>query len=423
MLRFLEKLVGSKSKPGVKRARPAKGRFKPRGEALETRTLMALIGPELHINTTTSGAQLGADTASQPASFGRTVTAWMHEYSSSDYDIKAQIYDHNGNKVGGEITVANSPRMEGDPSVAVDGYGNFVVTWVDELGNGDIDIRAKRYSSNGAALTGALTVAGSGRAEYEPSVASDDYGNFVVSYTVDASANDRNVLATRFNANGGYITTHYVATGGGNEYDSSAAMTANGRFAVAFQYDLSAAGGGVNSNVYLERYAANGNFLGRLAVAATSTQERNPDIAMDRDGNAVVVYEYQYSQSDWDIHYRKVSHAGAMSARTAVANSSLVEHNPTVAMDHTPGEGDFVVAYQIPVGGMLNFFPNQRTMVREMSAGGAVRATHEVGLQSFFDGAPSIAINGSDNWFVSYAAINRPDDPLGGIYGRRGFLA
>jgi hypothetical protein len=318
--------------------------------------------------------------------------------------------------------VANSTRNEVDPTVAMDGRGAFVVAWVDELTNGDLDIKARRFSSNGAPLTGVIGVAISGKDEYEPSVASDDNGNFVVSYTLDYSATDQDVIAKKFSSNGAELTTHYVATSIYDDHDSSAAMTADGRFAVAFQIDLPVTGGGVNSNVYLNRYSAGGDSLGRLSIASTARHERSPDVAMDRDGNAVVVYEHQYSNSDWDILSRKVSRSGTMAPTMSVATSSQIELSPLVAMDLTPGLGNFVVAYVVPQSSFLSIFPPQRVFVREMSATGAVRATHDLGIQSTF-ASPSIAINGSDYWFVSYASGNRSNDPYGGIYGRRGYLA
>ena len=111
-----------------------------------------------------------------------------------------------------------------------------------------------------------------------------------------------------------------------------------------------------------------------------------------------------------------------MGAAMPIANSSKIEQSPSVAMDHTAGDGDFVVAYAMPQTGGFSIFPPQRIFVKEVSATGAVRAVHDLGLQSAF-AAPSIAINGSDTWFATYDSGERTNDRFGGIFGRRGSLA
>lgn len=45
-------------------------------------------------------------------------------------DIQAQVYRADGSEVGAILSVANSNREEFDPSVAMDNDGDFVVTWV-----------------------------------------------------------------------------------------------------------------------------------------------------------------------------------------------------------------------------------------------------------------------------------------------------
>jgi hypothetical protein len=378
------------------------------------------VGPELHINTITSNAQMMSDTASQPAANGKTVHVWVHKVSADNTDIRAQIYNGSGSKVGGEIVVASSVRYELDPAVAVDLQGNFVVVWTDQVSSSNVDIKARRFSSSGAALGGSFTVAGDSRNEWEPDVAKADNGDFVVSYTLDYSSTDKDVKAKRFNSAGTLLGTVNVAVLSRNEHDSSVARTADGRFAVAYQDDVPRAGGGVNTNIKLKRYSSAGALLGTHDIANTDPSEWNPDVAMDRDGNTVVVYQFLVSAGDSNIRARKVNEFGTMGAVMGVTSSSDYEVAPAVAMDLTPGDGDFVVAYGVPEGG--GWFPPRRVFVREMFSGGGAKATHDLGLQGGLWDDPAISINGSDSWFVSYGSGNRPDDPDGGIFGRRGTL-
>lgn len=302
--------------------------------------------------------------------------------------------------------------------MAVDAQGNFVIVWTDEVSPGHRNIKAQRFTYDGITRGGIFTVTDGQNSRYEPDVAMADNGDFVVSYTLDANATDQNVHARRFNSAGAYLGKEYVADSIYRDaHRSSVARTADGRFAIAWQEDELRADGTVNSNIRLRRFGPTGDWLSLHDIASTSAQETRPDVAMDRDGNAIVVYETN-PFGHWDIRAKTVDKYGTMmSGAWNVAGSSSNELRPTVAVDLTAGDGDYVVAYAVPEG---SGFPPSRVYVREMSPS-SVKATHDLGLQSWH-GSPSIAINRSDVWFVAYTSGDRPDDDSGGIFGWRGIL-
>src|SRR5688572_17516640 len=177
MFHFFQQLLGSKS-TRTQRPRHTTCRPRLRCESLEDRSMLSVVGSEIHVNSTTFNSQFLSDTASNPATGGYKVTAWTQQYSQTDLDVRAQIFDGFGNKVGPELFVAGTSRVEADPTVAMDAQGNFVIAWVDEVTSGNFDIKAARFNSNGVRLGGDLTIAHGPTNQTEPSLAMAENGQF-----------------------------------------------------------------------------------------------------------------------------------------------------------------------------------------------------------------------------------------------------
>lgn len=114
---------------------------------------------------------------------GRFVVAWHQEIQAYFDTIRAQRYDAAGVAIGGSIVVnqmgvTNSDRVD----VAMDATGDFVVTWnVDDWGQGTAGIFARLFTANGGPTTNAMTV--STDATFAgPSVAMNGVGDFVVTW-------------------------------------------------------------------------------------------------------------------------------------------------------------------------------------------------------------------------------------------------
>lgn len=96
------------------------------------------VGSEFVVNTTTAGTQ--QDVAVAVLASGGFVAVWAH--ATSDIDVRGQVFDANGVKVGGEFEVASGTGShQSAPDVAAYPGGGFVVTWVDSMGNDEIKAR------------------------------------------------------------------------------------------------------------------------------------------------------------------------------------------------------------------------------------------------------------------------------------------
>gem|GEM_PF-558988 len=132
-----------------------------------------------------SGGQRGEIAALEGGGF---VAVWQRIWNGSPENanqLRAQLFDSAGNKIGGEFAVApgRPPSQffmygDSDPSVAGLEDGGFVITWTDDYAQ---RILGQRFSAAGAPI-GDLFAVTPGPGRYDSSVAPLDGGGFVVSY-------------------------------------------------------------------------------------------------------------------------------------------------------------------------------------------------------------------------------------------------
>lgn len=201
-------------------------------------------GNEFRANTYTRDDQ-GYPVVSR-ADNGKFVVVWTSYQEGSgmgpfSYGIYGQVYTKDGVKSGNEFHVnAFTARSQSTPAVSVNGPGAFVVTWESygQFGFGGYDVIAQRYNSSNAKVGSEFRVN---------------------TYTTD------------------------------DQMDAAVAMDPTGKFVVVWRSRLE---DGSASGIYGQRYNADGTAHGiefRVNTYTTSDQ-RQPSIAMDGSGNFVVVW-------------------------------------------------------------------------------------------------------------------------------------
>ena len=415
MRAFLRRFLGERQTP---RRRP----FRPDLEALEARAVPALFAGAERVNTTAlvAAEQSTATTANASARNGMSVVVWTRRVGAH-VDVAAQLYRADAARVGGEIKVAATSLIEGDPAVAMDDRGNFVVTWTRFLPGGDTNVHAARFSNTGR-LLGSIFVAASSVREHSASVAVAGNGGFVVAYVRQPSSASSDVLARRFDAAGRAAgATFAVAATAARELNPAVAVAtgADPRFSITYQ---------VGSDVHLRRYARTGGLLGHHVVAGTRLTEALPAVAMNDAGAAVVAWQ-EFSNGAWSVRARTVSPAGRLGGVVHVANGQSTSGenlsssrdnltNVAVAMDRS--DGDFVVTW------LANHFASNmvtgnhaslHAFAAEVSAAGAVRRRVEVAEQAHggdpslqpppfvYSIGPGVSIGGNDVYTVSYVVF------------------
>ncbi|MGV3523899.1 MAG: hypothetical protein ACO1RX_06710 [Candidatus Sericytochromatia bacterium] len=170
----------------------------------------------------------------------------------------------------------------------------------------------------------------------------NDAGTLLNSTTVTVSDGNVSIAQNPFPVSGA-ATLNDVRINDLTEDDQDyprMAMDAQGNFVVVWESDVD---GYDNVDVYARRYNSSGVALGSEFRVNTTTDgyQEDPDVAMDANGNFVVVWEEDYS----DLHAQRYNSQGmpvGSEFQVMRENGNEEQDNPAVAMD---SEGDFVVAW------------------------------------------------------------------------------
>jgi hypothetical protein len=157
------------------------------------------MGPEFRVNTVTSGLQVWPAVAVAPD--GRFVVLWT---AFGEADIHGRRYDATGVAAGPQFVVnAYTTLSQYMPTVAIDGDGGFLATWVGHVdgggGTSDAAIIARRFDGSGAPAGIELRVnAYTTGSQTMPAIAAQPDGEFVVTWqSLGQDGDDWGVFAQR----------------------------------------------------------------------------------------------------------------------------------------------------------------------------------------------------------------------------------
>ena len=145
----------------------------------------AALGPEFRVNSYTTSTQFLPRVSVAPD--GRFVVAWVSfAQDGSDAGVFAQRYDSSGAAAGPEIQVNTyTTGFQQGAAVAVRADGSFVVAWNSVGQDGSLEaVMGRRFNDAGAPLGGEFRVSQyTTGSQYNPDVALDPDGNFLVAWT------------------------------------------------------------------------------------------------------------------------------------------------------------------------------------------------------------------------------------------------
>jgi len=256
-------------------------------------------GGEFQVNTYTTGYQYIPAVAMDPS--GNFVVVWASDGQDGDHGgIFAQRFDNTGAKAGAEFQVNTyTTGYQYNPAIAMDSSGNFVVVWASDGQDGDgVGVFARRYDNTGAAQGGEfqVNVTTSGDQE-QPTVASDASGNFVVVWTAEnLDGSGYGIAGRRFGASGnpksGEFPINTYTTSQQNR--PSIAMDSAGNFLVAWHgkgEDDPASPNGFG--VFARAFGANGRpaTVEFPVNTYTTGDQARPVVALNDRGDFVIAWE------------------------------------------------------------------------------------------------------------------------------------
>ncbi len=311
---------------------------------------------DVQVNTYTTGEQVGPSVGSTDN--GDYVVVWSSQRSAGSdhlgYSIQGQRFASNGSPMGGEFQV--NTYITGDqnrPAVAVGAGGDFVVVWSSEGSSGtdtyQYSIQGQRYSSDGAPIGGQFQVnTYTPFWQFNPAVAMSAQGDFVVVWTSDGSYStdsEFSIQGQRFASNGvalggEFQVNSYTSSGQNN---SSVAMDTDGNFVVVW----GSSGNATDElfSVQGQRYASDGATVGGefRVNSHTPDYQGRPSVAMDADGDFVVAWT-SWRGAFYDIQAQLYDSDGLALGDEFRVNTYTTNFQigSSVAMD---ADGDFLVVW------------------------------------------------------------------------------
>lgn len=306
---------------------------------------------EFRINNFTLGVQ-SLPSVARDAS-GNSVIVWQ---TANQDGSGTAIYRHRltpgGGFYGGGPNLVNTHTTndQSRPSVAMDSQGDFVIVWESYLQDGSVTgVYGQRFNNAGGIEGGEFPINTHTTSNQDfAKVAVDADGDFVVaweSYLQDGSGDG--VYARRFNAAGVPQGNEFRvnSTTTGDQAKPSLAMDADGDFVVVWQ---SSGQDGDNAGIYGQRYNAAGVAQGSEFPVNTTTTNGQifPSVDMDADGDFVVVWQsFEQDGSGYGVYGQLYDAAGVPQGSEFRVNThtSGSQRNASVSMDT---DGDFVVVWQ-----------------------------------------------------------------------------
>jgi len=363
------------------------------------------LGPELPINTYTTGAQSRPAVAAD--AIGNFVVVWTSEgQDGSGNGVFGQRYDSEGTALGAEFPVNTyTTNDQESPSAAMDPSGRFVVVWQSQLQDGsDWGVFAQRFDADGSPL-GVETrinasIAGN---QTSPDVDVDDAGNFIVVWQSDSSSpavskiNGRmydsggDPLGGEFRINqpfGDSVSPAVARAGGGQFVVAWTSQSYYGNFAMVRRYDASGA-----------------PACGEMAVGPNGS---GPDVEISASGRYVVTYAMSPH-----IMARRFILCNAQSPAFVVDTSATSQGAPpAIAND---ASGNFLVTWESPLEGSGSGIYGQR--FAEFGS----RIGDEFLVNSFTAGDqadPAVAVASGGNAVLAWQSLGQDGSDLG-VYARQ----
>lgn len=317
------------------------------------------VSGDIQINSTITGNQAVPDVAMDPS--GSFVVAWDSFGQDGDgYGIYARTFNLNGVPTGLEFQVNSiTTGSQTAPAIAVDQNSNFVIAWesthdqVTESGQG---IYARRYGSNLVPVGTEFHVnTYTTNNQFEPDVAMDSEGNFVVVWT--SSLQQGSTLSSihfqRYDKLGGVQGGETYVDGGATVGGSTpaVAMDGAGNFTIVWRENENDANDEA-MGILARRYNGDGTprGLAQLVNTFTSANQIQPAVATNAIGDVAIVWTDETRGGTTD--------AGIFATRLEHLTSTIVTGNPPFQVNtFTTGnqfqssiaydsDGDFIVVWQ-----------------------------------------------------------------------------
>ncbi|MEP2277774.1 MAG: cadherin-like domain-containing protein, partial [Reichenbachiella sp.] len=287
-------------------------------------------------------------------------------YDAEDNGTYEYIQGSRYNRFGDEIESwdfyndGGEDNRAGHPAIGMNDRGDFVVAWEDNLNAiggectyGDCDGYGIYFTQYQDGENQPYSVSSSeivntydNGDQILPAIAKDGDGNYVVVWQGYSGEDIQDeILGQRFNNEGEKIGDEFIinTTTTDDQTQPDVAMNADGDFIVTWaSYDEASS----SQRIYAQMYNASAEPIGTEHLLASEFDYSEPAVAIDEDGDAIVVYVQDY----FNVLARRINADGTLDGdefKIDAKTDSGSRSYPDVALDN---DGNFVATFGIKEG-------------------------------------------------------------------------
>ncbi|MGV3526472.1 MAG: hypothetical protein ACO1RX_19800 [Candidatus Sericytochromatia bacterium] len=313
------------------------------------------LGEAFQVNTYTQGNQNSLAVAMDAD--GDFVVAWSsYGQDGSGGGVYAQRYTSRGQTAGSEFRVNNNTSgSQSLPQVGLDAEGDFVVTWHSLFQDGDTyGIYARRYASTGTPQTSEFLVnTWTTGAQFVPSLAMNAAGEFAIAWqSVGQDGDYEGIYAQRYNSAGSPEGSEFQVNTytSGTQSNSQIALDSDGDLIVVWESFQDGDGRGI----YAQRYDSAGSPEGSEFQVNTYTTgfQSVGSLAMDASGDWLMAWISSGQDGNGAGVYAQRYSASGLPDGSEFRVNTYTQRNqngPSVAAD---ASGGFVLAWQSQQDGL-----------------------------------------------------------------------
>lgn len=338
---------------------------------------------------------------------GNYVLAWA-DSRHGNFDIQAQQYNGSGIAQGPNIRVNDDVGSSHEqlPSIASDGSGNFIVTWIDSRNGDRADVYAQRYDANGVAQGSSIHVNDDTgykrRTKYWTRIAANSKGDFIITWRDGRNNSNNDIFAQRYDNNGVAQGPNILVNddGGTNTHSTPDAAIDNAGNIVVSWYDNRNG----NFDIFAQKYdatgvAQGGNFL--ISDDGGSSDQYLTTITMDPEGNFVIAWydERHTDGSTGDIYARRYDNIGLPLGSSFPVNDEYGNNDHYWPQIAGASNGDFVICWHDVRNGNWDIYAQKYNNAGiAQGANFIANDVSETEIQSY----PSIAVDDDGSFFIAW---------------------
>jgi len=264
------------------------------------------IGFDEFVVSNGANSQRAPDIAVGPE--GDFMMVWVDLRNGTHSSIYGQLFDKSGNKMGSEDVLSTGATHRDQAKVAVNPDDRYMIVWTDQINMSNVNIRAQMLDGSGNKMGSEVTVFPAGTFQTNPAIAAGPDGNFAIAWE-DKQGAHTEIYAQRFDRNGTRLGGEIQVTSGsgGDQWSPDIAFNFAGDLIIAWTDDNIDSG-----DVVAQRYGSGGSKVGgKISVAVSNgIKDVLPVIAVDSHDSFIITYLRSNTTTGWNVFAKKFGPSG-----------------------------------------------------------------------------------------------------------------